>query len=122
MKHYKFEELPSCSKYRAITDYVKTKYAQKKYALGLALQTTHHHPYGEGAAKLSAETLVRKGYAAHHNYAHVAKELQALGNISQIDRFRQAAALARQKAYVAGDHHKECPTCGKMHFYKKMKY
>lgn len=95
------------------------KYASKKYGLGIALQATKHHPYGEGAEHLSAEELVRKGYAAHHNYAHVAKELQAIGNVGNVPRFKEAAKLARERAYREGDYEKECKSCGLRHGTKR---
>jgi len=98
------------------------KYRGKKYQLGIALQASPHKgAYGRGAGHESAEMLVRKGHSHHRSYAHVAKELNALANISERTaptssaHFRAGAKLARERAYEHGEYGKSCPSCGDVH-------
>lgn len=96
-----------------------------KYGMSMNLQTTHHHPFGKGAAKESPQTLVEKGYAKTHNYAHVASELRELANINEkrhpsvSQHFRRAEELAHSKAVEAGDYKKSCTHCGRRHEHKR---
>jgi hypothetical protein len=71
------------------------KYEQKKYSLGIAEQTTRHHP--GYSAEYSAAENVRIGRRTGRSYEHVAKELQAIANLTHKKVFARAAEEARKR-------------------------
>ena len=78
-----------------------TKHENKKYAMGLDIQTTKHHPH-YNHEKSAAENY-REGlkYAKEHSLSKlwVAKSLMQLANLTHKGVFREAA----RKAYKEYD-------------------
>ena len=93
-------------------------YSKPKYALGLNIQSTKHHPgYNH---KRSAEWNAARGHKAHRNWAHVFRELDELYKLTHKEVFREAANLAHQRAVKEGDYATKCHSCGKRHMHKMM--
>lgn len=83
-----------------------TDYGEKKYSMGIDLQTTKNHPYGKGAEHLSVEELVKKGreYRGGQSYKKVAAQLQQLANIQHNKKFEEAAERARKLGHEHGEY------------------
>lgn len=90
------------------------KYANKRHSMELSAQAAKgegKHPYGKGAAHLSAERLVEKGRKWHggQTYKEVALQLQEQANFRGSkgeagEKFAEAAKLARRKGRKAGEY------------------